>query len=337
MVSIIVPVYNCAVSLERCIHAIITQTCQDWELILIDDGSTDESGTICDQAAAGHSQIRVIHKSNGGVSSARNAGIDAAEGEFILFCDSDDYPEPDWCAALLEAGHTVPDTFPICNYFRSRENEQTINYQRQCLDVPSHVLPQDFFLLYQLELLGTPWNKLYRRSLLRDQRLYFPDGLSLGEDLIFNLKYMRHLQGGFTFINRPLYHYSLGNDNSLTLKYHKNLLELYSAVFSELKASLTQFPGALERYSSGYWTSCFFAFDRIFRNTCSPQNQMSRHAQRSYNAAVFHSALFQECRREIPSTLIHPLQYLALRSNSFRIYWSTVLLTEWLSALLHSK
>ena len=100
-ISVIVPVYNVAAYLPRCIDSILSQTWKDMEILLVDDGSTDESGRICDQYAEKDSRVRVIHKENGGLSSARNVGLDIAEGEYVAFVDSDDWIEPDMYAEML--------------------------------------------------------------------------------------------------------------------------------------------------------------------------------------------------------------------------------------------
>lgn len=91
IISIIIPVYNAEKTLSRCVNSILNQTFQDWELLLIDDGSTDRSGELCDEYASKDQRIKVFHKTNGGVSSARNIGLDYAKGEWITFIDSDDY------------------------------------------------------------------------------------------------------------------------------------------------------------------------------------------------------------------------------------------------------
>ena len=95
MISVIVPVYNSITTLERCVRSLCAQTFEDLEIILVDDGSTDGSGALCSALSREDARIRVIRKENGGVSSARNAGIEAAKGEYLMFSDSDDYVEPD--------------------------------------------------------------------------------------------------------------------------------------------------------------------------------------------------------------------------------------------------
>ena len=102
MISIIIPVYNSEKFLHKCVNSVLHQTFQNWELILVDDGSSDSSGRICDIFAQDNPKVRTIHKENGGVSSARNAGLDVAIGEYIMFVDSDDWLEPELCQELVD-------------------------------------------------------------------------------------------------------------------------------------------------------------------------------------------------------------------------------------------
>lgn len=337
MISVIVPVYNCIHTLEKCIRAICAQTVEDWEILLIDDGSTDGSERICDRFAAEDPRIHVFHKPNGGVSSARNLGLDRANGDYVMFCDSDDYAEPEWCSKLVAAAEHHRDSFPICNYFRHSSSGKSINYAKQCNTLDETIAPEDLFCLYHLELLGTPWNKIYRQDILSKNHIRFRPDLSLGEDLVFNLDYIKFLTDGFTYINEPLYHYVLGTGQTLSTKYYPNLLGIYHIIFSELKSALTRIPDTFTRWSQDYYRSYFFAFDRVFRNTFSPSNPMPKKEKWRYNAAAFHSDAFQLCKKAIPQHFINILQYWGLQSNSFRVYWVSVLTSETLSRILHRK
>lgn len=337
MISIIVPVYNCIRSLARCISSIQSQTLTDWELLLVDDGATDGSGSLCDQLASSDSRIRVLHKSNGGVSSARNMGLDHAKGEYVMFCDSDDWVEPEWCEQLYLAAKENPGLQPICNYYRSTPEHETINRKEQCGNLKEHIAKADFFSLNRYELLGIPWNKIYVRSILEDHHIRFQPELSLGEDLIFNLDYLHCQPGGFIFINNPLYHYSVGSTDSLSAKYYSDLSGIYQTIYSRVKIELLSIPGAYEKWMLEYAHSYFFAFDRIFRNTWSKKNRTSRFQKWQYNARQFHSEEFQACRKAIAKGDINILQYYGLQTNSFLIYWLTVIVSEAISQLRHHK
>lgn len=333
MISIIVPVYNCIDTLERCVHAICAQTVSDWELLLVDDGSKDGSGDLCDRLAAGDSSIRVFHKSNGGVSSARNLGLENAVGEYVMFCDSDDWTEPEWCEKLYKVASANPDSLPICNYYRNTPSSQTINRAAaEC-----HISREDFFSLNKQELLGIPWNKIFRRQIIEEQCIRFRSDISLGEDLIFNLDYLHHIPGGLYFVNMPLYHYSLGNTDSLSAKYYPDLAGIYQVIYGHVRKEMVCIPDAWKKWEQEYRKSYFFAFDRVFRNTWSDKNSAFLLQKWQYNAAVFHSSEFQVSRQMMLNDRMNVLQRMGLKSNCFIIYWLTVIASEWISSHRHRK
>lgn len=224
MISVIVPVYNREKAIRRCIESILNQTYKDIEIILVNDGSTDASGDICKSYT--DNRIRYIEKSNGGVSSARNAGIDAATGEFIQFVDSDDYLEADMCENLIFAiGHF---DVAICGY-------KIVKITETC-----DMLPGDFSgsikgidslipNLFSDWFINSPWNKLYRKSLINNK---FDCNYSLGEDLLFNLKYFSAVST-FTTVNKPVYNYDMTGSDTLTKcknkEYVKCIKDIYSA------------------------------------------------------------------------------------------------------------
>lgn len=337
MISIVVPVYNCIHTLERCIRALCAQTVKDWEILLIDDGSTDGSERLCDRFAAEDVRIHVFHKPNGGVSSARNLGLDRAKGDYVMFCDSDDWAEPEWCERLSLAAEETPGYQPVCNYYRSTSEQETVNRNAQCETVGTHIAKADFFSLNRYELLGIPWNKLYIRSVLENHHIRFQPGLPLGEDLVFNLDYLHCLPGGFVFVNQPLYHYSIGSTDSLSSKYYPDLSGIYRQVYARIEDELRSIPGAYETWGPEYARSYFFAFDRVFRNTWSKENSASWREKWQYNIRQFHSKEFQLCRKAIPNGYIHALQYCGLQSNSFLLYWIAVAASESISRFRHHK
>lgn len=183
MVSIIIPVYNCAEYLAACVGSVLTAGAQ--ELILVDDGSTDGSAALCDTLAAGDARIRVIHQANGGVSAARNAGLDAATGDWIGFADADDTVSPETYAAALAAGDGDMIMWDAVTLHPDGTTEpDTID-----------LLPESRLLTradWSPELLavmaGAVWRCLYRRELIEGLR--FPLGIKLSEDRLFNLAAM---------------------------------------------------------------------------------------------------------------------------------------------------
>ena len=185
-ISVIIPVYNTEKYLHRCIDSVLVQTFTDWEMLLIDDGSTDDSAIICDEYAAKDERIRVFHKENGGVSSARNLGLDHAQGEWITFVDSDDYIEENFLKSFdgnLDADLVLGNIQLI----RKQEVEE----------VGSHISPGYYNdiksgvanCLTNLCFLA-PWGKMFRRQLLLG--LHFDESMCISEDT----KYV------FSFISR---------------------------------------------------------------------------------------------------------------------------------------
>ena len=185
-ISVIVPVYNAEQYLPRCIESVLAQTFVDWEMLLIDDGSTDASGSICDEYAAKDERIRVFHKENGGVSSARNLGLDNAQGEWITFVDSDDYIEENYLKSFegnLDADLVVGNIQMI----RKQEVEE----------VGSHISP-GYYNDIKSEVANcltnlcflAPWGKMFRRTLVLG--LHFDESMCISEDT----KYV------FSFISR---------------------------------------------------------------------------------------------------------------------------------------
>ena len=190
MISIIVPVYKAEKYLDNCINSLLSQTYTDLEIILVDDGSPDASGAICDAYAAKDSRIKVIHQQNGGLSAARNAGLFVASGEYVGFVDADDTVEPDMYELLMHAiaGHQLA----MCGARRVEEGQMP---QPTSSDAAVTVL--DNAGLWE-EIFGrlnnAAWNKLYRADLIKDSR--FPQGLIHGEDLLFHLTYLPSVQSG---------------------------------------------------------------------------------------------------------------------------------------------
>lgn len=337
MISIIIPVYNCISSLSRCVASIQNQTFKDWEILLVDDGSTDGSASMCDYVASSDNRIRVLHKSNDGVSSARNMGLDHAKGEYVMFCDSDDWVESKWCQQLYFAAVNNPGCLPICNYYRSTFDHEKINRKDQCKKLEEHIAKADFFSLNQYELLGIPWNKIYLRSVLEDNYIRFRQELSLGEDMIFNLDYLHCQKGGCIFVGEPLYHYAIGSTDTLSSKYYPDLAEIYQTIYSRIKDELDCVPMAYEKWEREYIHSYFFAYDRVFRNTWSHGNSNLLLKKWLYNEKQFHSKEFQKIKKFIKRSDINILQFIGLQTNHFLIYWVCVIVSEAISRMRHRK
>jgi glycosyltransferase involved in cell wall biosynthesis len=226
-ISIIIPVYKAERYLANCIDSILAQTYSDFELLLIDDGSPDKSGNICDEYALNYSCIRVIHKSNEGVSASRNLGIKEAKGEWICFIDSDDWIDKEAFKEIMNSigGKTVD---LVIWGIRLISNTSTND-----ISVPSYGFINDklhiieFYIQADIKgYFGSPCNKLYSSRLIKDNMITFDTTLSLFEDSKFNYNYYEHVNSVFA-IKKSYYNYRLNhNEFSLSNKYPDNYLEV---------------------------------------------------------------------------------------------------------------
>lgn len=215
-ISIIVPVYNSANYLDECIEGLLSQTYQNIEIILVDDGSTDNSLQFCCNYQKRIPEIKVIHQDNGGASKARNTGLKAATGEFIAFCDSDDYVYPEWLETLYTAIKLNECDLACCNMERDGDSERTVeNLENRKYE------KSELWLLLREGLLNSLYTKLFCREIIETNNIEFDESFSNGEDLLFVLSYFKYMKYGFYFVNVKNYFYRT-NNNSITHKYIKN-------------------------------------------------------------------------------------------------------------------
>ena len=215
LISVIVPVYNTGEELKRCVDSILAQTECSLELILVDDGSTDGSGALCDGYAARDPRVRVLHRENAGVSAARNAGLDMARGEWVAFCDGDDWLEPDMYETLLGVGRTTGADCVFCGFLREfSDHAEGETYPEK------RVLEADGLRTYVAGLMsgryfGAVWRGLYTRESLAQCR--FDREVHYAEDLLFLLAYLKGVRQA-ALTPETLYHYNKANENSVSAR-----------------------------------------------------------------------------------------------------------------------
>lgn len=210
-VSIIIPVFNSEKHLDKCIESVINQTIVDWELILIDDGSTDKSEEIMKKHAEKDRRIHYYWKENGGVSSARNMGLDLAKGEFILFVDSDDWLNECYIESFLSR-FEEKNSFIIQGYIEVRPTGfDEIRYKERI--VPKDRVRNEFDFLVKENIIYSVWGKLYIRKLIDNIR--FNTEFALGEDFLFNLSYLE-VCDTIHIIPEANYYYNLMNESAAT-------------------------------------------------------------------------------------------------------------------------
>ena len=211
MISIIIPVYNAERNLSQCVDSVISQTYKDWELLLVNDGSQDQSGIICNKYAGRDSRIKVYHKENGGVCSARNVGLKYAQGDFITFIDSDDWVESDILERYIETYNRTHADWVRCCYVREYGDkshvvsidEETILYSHADIEV----------FVEKHRLYGFLWNSLFKKSIL--DGITFDENITWCEDHIFSYQYVLRCRS-VAIITSPLYHYRINESASLS-------------------------------------------------------------------------------------------------------------------------
>lgn len=212
LISIIVPVYNTEKYLDQCIQSVLAQTYTNWELLLIDDGSTDSSGAICDKYAAEDSRIRVFHKINEGISTTRNYGISHILGEYVIHVDSDDWIEPEMLQDMHRAIRDSKADMVICDYYEEYHSTQTI---RRIEQRPSDNDAQTVLMEMFQHLHGSCCNKLIRSRCYKEFDLQYPHDLNMGEDLYAMVTLLQH-PIKITYLAQAYYHYIKDeNENSL--------------------------------------------------------------------------------------------------------------------------
>ena len=240
LVSIIVPVYNAQKGLSRCLESICSQTYQELEIILLNDGSTDDSLAICEQFRARDARIMVVDKENEGVSRTRNAGLALAQGDYIQFADSDDLLDPDYTQNLVQAALQHSADLVIAPYWmvipsNSSKTGHALETLQTSLGIEPEApktevhkygfLPQGVYSRedYARRLMQQPasfyygvlWNKLYRREIIMAHDIRCDEEFTWSEDMLFNLSYIRYADS-FYAIRTPLYYYSRRRKHSLS-------------------------------------------------------------------------------------------------------------------------
>lgn len=225
-ISIIMPVYNVEEYVAKAIESILAQTFKDYEFLIVDDGTKDKSGEICDEYAKKDSRIRVIHKENGGAPSARNTAIDLAKGKYVYFLDSDDWAESHMLSDMYMLAERNHAHLVVCGYYIDTYYGEKHISEKICLDnqvyTSAKLFREQSYRYFDRNMLYTPWNKLYRMDLIKKYQLKFPD--TLWDDFPFNLGYLQHVER-VVVTNQAYYHFIRARADSETSAYRADMYE----------------------------------------------------------------------------------------------------------------
>lgn len=230
LISIIIPIYNTGIYLKRCLESVINQNLKEIEIILIDDGSTDISGEICDQYARRDKRIKVIHKKNEGVSIARNEGIREAQGEYIAFIDSDDWIEPNMYESMYNKATLQNCEIVICDAITVWENNNTQEDTIVQLKQDCHISRDEVTPKLLTEIAGSAWRCIYKNTIIQEHQLIFPIGLKFSEDRIFNI-YAIGLSTNIYYIKKPFYNRVMRKGSAVN-KYYINMFDIAKDVLN---------------------------------------------------------------------------------------------------------
>lgn len=204
MISVIVPVYNTERTINQCVDSILSQKYKDFELLLINDGSKDRSGEICDEYALKDNRVRVFHQINKGASAARNVGLDNMRGEFVTFCDSDDWVEDTWLSDYMDNYNGEDVLFQNAIWHRKWEND----FYRNVILEKNTTSKEKILNLYCRNTLGYVWSALFKSDIILNYSIRFNTNYVFREDMNFSLQYLKYI----SYINiLPVrnYHYNL--------------------------------------------------------------------------------------------------------------------------------
>lgn len=224
LVSIIIPVYNIEAYLDRCLESVVNQTYKNLEIILIDDGSTDNSGAICDKYKENDVRIKVIHKENEGVSKARNVGIDIANGEFIGFVDSDDWLKEDTIEKLLFYIKKYSADIAQCNITYINDKGEERSYKEKAKELLVYNKEESLIGLLDEDIITAVCNKLYRKSAIKNIR--FEIGKRMGEDGYFNFQIFKNIEH-LVSISEGNYYYYMRNDSVTHSDFSLSYMDLF--------------------------------------------------------------------------------------------------------------
>lgn len=272
LVSIIIPVYNAEKYISVTIQSILNQTFKDIELILVNDGSSDNSGQICEEYAKIDERVCLINKKNEGPSIARNIGIKAAKAKYIQFVDSDDVIELSTTQKLVDCMEQYSCDMVLFGYYMSiREKEKIKDINSISMPSKLYKSSKEFALesipYLRKWLINSLWSKLYRADIIKNNNILFNKDYILGEDLLFNCEYLKYV-GSLYNLDESLYHY-ISNEASLTKKNYDNIGENQRNIYSKFREFLINhgvYNGKLKEDFCGFYLS--FAIISSIQKVC---------------------------------------------------------------------
>ncbi|OXN01201.1 glycosyltransferase [Bifidobacterium vansinderenii] len=298
-VSIIVPVYNVSDYLNPCVSSIVGQTYDNLQIILVDDGSTDGSAAICDEWAAKDSRVEVVHQSNAGVSAARNAGLEKAAGEYVLFVDGDDTLDANAVSTVVSCARTGDYQIVFFSNTVDQSEHGELKSQRRNHMTPFGVTSNEEFRrkyaeLSRNEYVCPPWNKLFSADLIRQVGATFPEDVRYGEDLVFDMPLYVAAER-VALVDVPLYHY-IARDGSAQSTFNPKWFASRRRAYELLRP-------VAQRWDESVRNECdnqtVLEVDRVINALYGPQRVVRGRRRRDYVRMVANDSVMRDCVSEI--------------------------------------
>lgn len=252
-ISIIVPIYNVEKYINRCIESLLIQNFSDFEIILVDDGSTDRSGLICDEYAVNDNRVKVIHKKNGGVASARQTGVNIASGEYIIHVDPDDWVDSEMLKQMYSKAKEADADVTICDFYITDGRGKDTLLRQKPSSLDPHSIMLDIVLKHKLH--GSLCNKLTKRSCYIKYGLNFTPGIDYCEDVLIWVQLFHHQNVKVTYLGKAFYHYFKGNSESITHSTKPEIIESTCRYYKKLDSLLS----VQDKYIANYeWLNFYY-------------------------------------------------------------------------------
>lgn len=276
IVSVIVPVYKVEKYLRNCLDSLVCQTLKSWEAILVDDGSPDRSGAICDEYAAKDNRFKVIHKENGGQSSARNLAMDYVTGDYIFYLDSDDYLHHDTLKHLVDLAISKDAEIVQCNFIRGRESKfPPIQINEELIEYDNHTV----FLQFAAKII--PCGKLYKRNVIGD--ICFPEGI-INEDDFTTWKYYYNAKK-IVITNLPFYYYTVNPNSTMANQQRRPNLNYFNAYRERIDFFKNRNEEDLEAISRVQWMKSLVMLYSNTQITDKERQEMKTLFKENYHSA----------------------------------------------------
>lgn len=320
MVSIIVPIYNVEKYVKQCVDSILNQTYREIELILVDDGSPDGCASICDSFERMDKRVKTIHKKNGGLASARNAGLEIATGEYICFIDGDDWVDENYINQLICSIGNNGKTLVVAEMsidFLNDGFSQMIKLDSNKSRVP---IKKGFAEMMKTESFNYSCNKLYNRSVIEQGSFRFEEGSEPAEDFIFNSKYVRMISQ-VSFATGAPYHYIRRDGNTMTNKYISDLYNKSKRTNDILRSLYLEFGQNEEEIANCYLETYIYRMFSCIPNLYRKETKETRKEKREIYQDMKSNQELRKCLLEFHTDDVHlkAFRWMILNGSTYLI------------------